>query len=1700
MTYSRDDLKFSTLVDLLRYRALHQKNQLAFIFLIDGEIEGSSLTYQELDRQARAIAAKLQSIGIKGERSLLLYPPGLEFITAFFGCLYAGFVAVPANLPRANQSMSRLQAIVADAQVKVVLTTTSLLTNIESHLTKNLKLDGMHLLATDNIANDLASVWHEPTLEGDTLAFLQYTSGSTGRPKGVMVTHDNLLHNSSDLDLGWEHTANSVMVTWLPTFHDMGLIYGVLQPIYKGFRCYMMSPVSFLQKPLRWLQAISHYKATHSGAPNFAYALCAKKVTPEQLGDLDLSSWCMALNGAEPVKKEILEQFAETFKPAKFSLNAFCPGYGLAEATLKVTATKTKDRPVFLTVQAEALKKNRVVPITDSQEQARHLVGCGLPMLDTKIVIVNPETLTRCTPDEVGEIWVSGSSVAQGYWNCSELTENTFCGYLVDIREGPFLKTGDLGFLRNGELFVTGRIKDLIIIRGRNYYPQDIELTLEQSHSSLRPTCSAAFGVEVAGVEQLAIAVEVERTHLRNLDVEEVVGAIRQAVSEQHELQVYAVLLLKTASIPKTSSGKIQRHACLTGFLDGSLNVVETWISDYVRELKQRQDPVLAIPDIPSPSSIESLAYSNLHIDSFTMTTNTAVASSISKKRTDDLINWLRNYADKRINSRLIDERRCIPPYVVLDLGNRGILGMQVTENYGGLALSNRDVMRVIEQIAAIDLTLASFVCVNNILGIRPLQRYGTQVMRDELLPILAKGSEMAALAITEPGAGSNPRAISAQAIADGKGSWRLHGTKIWSGSASWAGVINIFVQLLDTDTGSSGITGFAVRQGTDGLRLGSEALTMGMRGMTQNAIYLEDVLVNPVNLIGELGSGMDVANDTFMFARLGIGAMSIGGMKRCAQLIHRYATRRSIATGSLLNNPVTLTCLSDLTAAITAVETLVALIANLLDEGHSVPEEAFVACKTSGPELLWSAADNLVQLLGGRGYLDSNGASQILRDARLFRIFEGPTETLNMYLGSRIIHGSKELDEFLSNQLKVPIVSSRLKDAAEQIKARCLESNAPFSDHSSALRWAYVLIGEVATYALLLAAVQRTANCLPSNLMSRTVEWTRLRFEQTITKALTRTSAESVLLNVNQTTELVSSYAETIGDLEQTLAGEDDVLDPLLRRNIADETPNKMTNSSTVVMLNNRVSEPSLKILTDDVELIKTWLTKWIANEFRLEPSLIDRHKPLTSYGLDSVTAISLVSDLEDWLKCRLSSNLAWDYPTIETLTEYVVKKKLEIDSSIKLTTELMPSEKVDTSSLKSKQEKISNSKESSEPFEGYFKIQTPLEPAFLSQRVDSFYQRMKGGNPLKGKIPGPDTIRLFTNDYLSLANHPTILKAQADELLENGNGLMMSGVYQPAQGPQRDFERRMAKFLEVEDVVVCQSGYCTNVGLLQSIANESTPIYIDIATHASLWEGIRSANAIVRPFKHNDPHHLEKMIQKYGSGVIAVDSVYSSNGSLCPLDEISKIAQQYQCVFVVDESHSLGIYGASGEGLVASLGLSDKVHFITASLSKAFCGRGGILAGSARTLEYFRYESRPAIFSSVVLPHEIAGFQKTLTIIEQEKGRRDKLHWNADYLRTNLSKLGYNVEVSESPIISLESGLESQTIILRDALESRGVFGAVYCTPATPLDGALVRFSLNSGLTQEQLDRTIEVCKEISDEVGLFNWESTRRIHKTR
>jgi len=564
-----------TLVGLLQEQAEHYQDKVAFSFSYHGDGEDTSqLTYRQLDVSARAIASRLQQQGAAGERVLVLCRPGLDCVAGFFGCVYAGAVAVPVH----ERLAPRLRSVVPDVQAGFALATPGTQPAVRAAVDLLTAGRPVQWCTTDAAVDD-AENWVAPDIGPDSTAMVQYTSGSTRSPKGVVLTHGNLLTNLVTIHQAWRGDEHEVGVFWLPPHHDMGLIGVILEMLYAGGTSVLMSPTAFVKRPMRWLEAVSRHRATLTAAPNFAYDLCVEHSGPAERAALDLSSLSTAMSGAEPVREATLTAFAEAFAPAGFRPEAFIPVYGLAEATLLVSGRSDSARPVIAHIDRTALGEDRIADAAPDDPTAATVVGCGRPRGDQRVVIVDPETRTLRGPDEVGEIWIAGPSVAQGYWGRPEETEQTFSAVLADTGEGPFLRTGDLGFLRDGELFVTGRCKDLVIIRGDNYYPNDIEQTVQGCHPALLSGRGAVFAAPPSegAVDQLVVVQEVDRDRIGEAELTEMVDVIQAALTEHHGITAQSVILVAPMQIPTTSSGKIQRGLCKQQFLDRTLDTLAEW-------------------------------------------------------------------------------------------------------------------------------------------------------------------------------------------------------------------------------------------------------------------------------------------------------------------------------------------------------------------------------------------------------------------------------------------------------------------------------------------------------------------------------------------------------------------------------------------------------------------------------------------------------------------------------------------------------------------------------------------------------------------------------------------------------------------------------------------------------------------------------------------------------------------------------------------------------------------------------------------------------------------------------------------------------------------------------------------------------------------------------------------------------------------
>lgn len=1184
--------KFSLFTDTLNIWSKKQPQKTACRFMRELNTPPETISYKELQEQINNISAALQTCTQTADRVLLLYPPGLKFIPAFLSCLATGVIAVPAYVPKRKNRPEHIISIVKDADISIVLCAASIKPQLQKQFSNEASLSHLKIIATDK-TQAAKSTLYVNNAKPDTVAFLQYTSGSTGNPKGVMVTHGNIFHNVEMLKgiLGrvMGKDVSPEIVNWLPLFHDLGLIGNMLQALYTGSRLTLLSPARVLQNPLDWLQTISDCNANMSGGPNFIYDLCCEKISDDELNQLDLSNWTVAFCGAEPVRAETIERFTKKFNACGFRKEAMFPCYGMAEATLYVSSNQTL-KPT--TLSALPNKENE----TDNVPNQQLIVSCGMPGPDIDVLIADPDNAEFISG--VGEILISSPSVASGYWNKPKLTQEIFIEKKHNNVTKRWLRTGDLGFLKNGELYITGRKKDLIIIGGRNYYPQDIEKTVENSSELFRSNSCAAFSVEVSNKEILVIAAELKRIR-EQLDVDKLSLSVRQAVMKNHGIAVQEIAFLSIGAIPKTSSGKIRRNDSRLGFINNTLKKIGHWKA-------QKNNPI--------------------------HTQKAAACHPDSPERANKLIHWLREYNQQRINSTLIDERRSIPPHIVLDFGNQGLLGMQVPESYGGLGLNYKDSLRVIEQLGAIDITLASFVGVHNALGITPLLNHASPTIHNKWMKSIAQGRDLVAFAITEPSAGSNPRSIktSAKRVKNG---WLLNGEKAWSGTSLWSNIINVFAHTFNEQGEPQGISGFALPQNSNGMHMGPEAMTMGVRGMVQNSIILENVFVSDEQLLGKAGNGMVVAQQAMMLGRLGISAISVGAMKRCAQLMLRYSSRREINTGKLLDNGITLERLTHINHAITCIECLVKSISTRLDKQQDIPQEVYAASKIAGPEYLFQASDYLMQLAGGRGYIESNGIPQIFRDARLLRIFEGPTETLAVFLGSRVLSGKSEIYKFIKEQVNASDLAEKLQDIASNLyNGKTTKAQRQQSQY---------LLGRYTTLALL------------QSVTSIDQESTHMWLNQQMKELLQKIKTNAITYNAEEIYHKTISFEQSIGDLDQHTAIQQYDVDELLRKTTKTDT------KKTAHLIENLVITEKKSVKEN---AFRAWLLNWVSHNTETKHHLVDCDTPLIDYGIDSVSALEFSLDLESATNHTINPTLLWEYPTINELANHLETLDIQI------------------------------------------------------------------------------------------------------------------------------------------------------------------------------------------------------------------------------------------------------------------------------------------------------------------------------------------------------------------------------------------------------------------------------------------------------
>jgi acyl-CoA synthetase (AMP-forming)/AMP-acid ligase II/alkylation response protein AidB-like acyl-CoA dehydrogenase/acyl carrier protein len=1191
-----------TLTEVLTQRAQALRDEVAYTFLRDGDVIGESLTFGELHQRALGLADELSRLHPIGSRAILLDPVGLDFFIAFFGSLYAGLVPVPVSLPNKQRGMHALRGVTLDCGAACVISSSPVFRKYERLLDADLGLAPLTRIAVD-LARPTPSVgWQPAPAKPTSLALLQYASGTTRAPRGVMVTHANMLHNQRQIEHSFGHDSNTVVACWLPLFHDMGL-GTALQGVWLGVQCVLMAPSTFVQKPISWLRAVSRFRASFSGGPDFAFELCARRIEASECEGLDLSCWTGAYNGSEPVRASTIERFVSRFAPFGFPRAGLRPVYGLAEATLLVTAEGPGEPAIMRHFSAQDLQRGEGRQTTHAPSRA--MVSCGRPWLGTRVVIVDPESLEICRPGRVGEIWVGGQSVGAGYWQKPEETAATFQAHTAS-GDGPFMRTSDLGFLDAGGLFVTGRLKDLIVVRGENHYPQDIEATVFECHPALESERCAAFTVDGEGGPDLIIVQEVKRTALRRLDPEDIFRAIRGAVSHRHGLHTAAIVLIRPATLPRTSSGKVQRRLCARAFQERTLEQVASWLP-----------PIAPSSVRPPPSD----------------------AGESRARTAERLIGWLRKNLPERIGSS--HGRPAFGPDFLAELGRQGLLGMQIDTRYGGLGLGHVEVVRVLEQLAALDLSVCLFVALNNSLGLQPIAGHAPPELRAQLLPRLVAGTECAGFAFMEPGGGSTPNSFSTLARPDVAGRWRLYGTKCLHGQSQRASVVNVFVRHEE----SPAVSAFVLTDGASGLHIADDMFRMStVGGLSHDTIMLDGVLVGSGQLLGTVGAGMEVARQALLQTRLAVGATCLGAMKRCAQLARRYSPYSGRIKGKLTPNPVMLSRFGALAARVTTLEAFVQRIAHAMDAGQAVPAEAFALCKVVGPELLLRAVDDLMQLGAQRGADEMQRLSVMYSEASFLRTLDGPPESVTELVGSLLMESdAKSLKSFISVICGSPETMPALDRIVATLRHRLSKSSGGLTRRAQ--RWSHTRAGELVMWVALVAAVEGCRHEAPAPELARASTWAHSQFEYALSNVELSTPTELAELDAADVAEAFAAYARTIGDLVEEESSKDALSPPPM---------GYWEPLSGIHPASRPARVPSSGKAPSRDELLEFVVT-WLAQRVRLPMSKIDPSRSFADHGIDSMAAVELTQELSELLGWRVDETLLWNCATIDDVISII-------------------------------------------------------------------------------------------------------------------------------------------------------------------------------------------------------------------------------------------------------------------------------------------------------------------------------------------------------------------------------------------------------------------------------------------------------------
>ena len=1249
------------LIDFLIKRSTQYPNKIAFCD-VDIELQENPCTYSELLFQVKEYAQILKNEEVeKGDRCLLIFNQGIEFIIAFLACQWVGAIPVPLNIPGRSKSLDKWENIAKECLPKAIITGKKSASRLVQSLAKSKLLSKIQVLKVDIIISDTfeSSFTTQPDIH--STAFLQYTSGSTGNPKGVVVTQDSLIKNSKESKKNMNATPDSVFVSWLPFYHDMGLILFIVQTIYNGNSLYLMKPEDFMSRPLNWVYALSKWKGTHTGGPNFAYQLVADKLVQlhqelrknNKKADISLETLKMCASGAEPIRFKTICEFQNAISLFGANDHVISPGYGLAEATLTVALNKEGEKVKWLKVDKEALKKNRVIlqesgfmetgrDLTEN-ENSVYLVGNGQVVDNHGIDIIAISDLEKPLPDSIseltlqgpysiGELWYSGPSVTNGYYENKSATTETY--FRSRSNNTVYLRTGDLAFKdEDGQIYIVGRIKDLIIIRGLNYYPQDIERTSCYSHDDLRIDGAAAFAMNKDGNECCCLVQELTRSAVQTPKFDEYAKAIRNAVLQEHGIVIETILFVAPMHVPRTTSGKIQRR------LAKSITEHHEW---------------------------ENILHTSHLTIAASKKKTTPIHSSISENDLKNITKELQHFLTTRVDSYTIDERRSIPPYIMTEFSRMGLMGLVISQENGGLGCTLSQAVTLLEIISSADVTLGLFVSLHNLLGLHPIAKFAQEEIREKVVRDLATGKGTASFALSEPSAGSNPNAGKTFAQKH-KNSWILNGEKCWVGSSSWASYLTVIAHTQDENGKYLGQSAFLVPQGTPGLNHLEECMTMGMRGTVQGHFTMNNVQIPDSYVLGEIGRGAEILHEVVSMGRIGINSMCIGILKTVLVRAKRWAENRKINSGYLIDQPVILKQLNELLMILEIIETYQSKLVEWKDEGLLIPDMLVSAAKVFSTEETWKGVDFLMQITAARGYSEHNGIAQLFRDTRVLRIFEGPSESLIADLGGRSDEAIMETLHFLTHQYVA--INPHVQTEKIQLIRQQFEQNIkdPEGQHRKLSRYAF---GEVLTYQMIVWMCQ-------DDISSYAKNW----LEKKITTIITDTLELNTSLLTKQRFE--DQFNHTLKDhhviYTQPEVSETSIRSPFrdLRIIETQDSLQKPVEQNSTEKLLFRAAETEItrssygkqQSNNKAVSEIEAWIYNWLEKEAGIERIQFTPFTSFSEYGLDSSLSIRFVSEINAQYAIHVEPSIIWSYSTVNELAAYLcefeIKYSEQTDSS---------------------------------------------------------------------------------------------------------------------------------------------------------------------------------------------------------------------------------------------------------------------------------------------------------------------------------------------------------------------------------------------------------------------------------------------------